>query len=654
MTSEPVEMLPDSSNITPQSSKQIINKILKEEAPPQQHVEINAFKTKIKEQAMQLQALEEYKQLCEKRIKEIAPDHPLPIERAHIGKKVSAPKHSQNSPQKNKLIQDLRAELNRKNEEIGNIQKKINSQSDYGEQFKQMEDQKAQMELSLRAEILANEEQRNYIEILKEAMEAKIESLGLGQILEQFCKQKDEKIDIFSQFMLIQSKTEEYNKLVQNTEGTRGELEKQLNDYCQEVKRIRAELMNTKDICIRAQNDAEKATAALQSANSKVQQLTEQNEKIFRENKSTSTQISEIQNNLNTSLQEQNKLRNQLTQTETKLNKSNEEKESLTANCQEMVAQITDLQKQVQLAMESNKEYEDKNNEQQNSINEYDTQLNKLKDENQEYADINSQLNERLGQSDKENSAIKHELEDLKKHANSTVSDINAKFEENQKQLLEITNSHTVTLAENEKLKSELNNFTKQVAKLTEENKQVEALLQKEKSIKEQTEQMCKASFNKLASEKEELTLKYEKSIKESEIIKADCLEANQIKSNLELELESYKAEKDKIAKEFETSKIENVSLYQDNTKLRNQVISIKKDILEQQEKHEAQINEFKAIQDHLDEINATNALSEEKEKSNEEQIFILNNEIAEREKRIEKNLQDIDECKQKLVNVMS
>ena len=39
------------------------------------------------------------------------------------------------------------------------------------------------MELSLRNLILTNEEQKNYIEVLKEALEIKVEDLGIGKLL---------------------------------------------------------------------------------------------------------------------------------------------------------------------------------------------------------------------------------------------------------------------------------------------------------------------------------------------------------------------------------------------------------------------------------------------------------------------------------------
>lgn len=41
---------------------------------------------KVREQAQQLQALEAYKTLCEKRILDLSPDHPLPVQPAHLGK----------------------------------------------------------------------------------------------------------------------------------------------------------------------------------------------------------------------------------------------------------------------------------------------------------------------------------------------------------------------------------------------------------------------------------------------------------------------------------------------------------------------------------------------------------------------------------------
>ena len=44
-------------------------------------------------------------------------------------------------------------------------------------------EEKSQLEISLRDETLANEEQRNYIEILRNTIDQKMEMVGLGDLL---------------------------------------------------------------------------------------------------------------------------------------------------------------------------------------------------------------------------------------------------------------------------------------------------------------------------------------------------------------------------------------------------------------------------------------------------------------------------------------
>ena len=83
-----------------------------------------------------------------------------------------------------------------------------------------IEEEKLQLEKSLRykscnfylfifrAETLANEEQRNYIEILREAIEAKVEDSGLITIL----KEADEvdKVDLYTNLSNLKRSTDQY------------------------------------------------------------------------------------------------------------------------------------------------------------------------------------------------------------------------------------------------------------------------------------------------------------------------------------------------------------------------------------------------------------------------------------------------------------
>lgn len=64
--------------------------------------------------------------------------------------------------------------------------------------------QKMSLEDSLRGEMLVSEEQRKYIDVLKEAIETKIDDLGLKDILMKE-KGKEELCDIFAQFVLMKN-----------------------------------------------------------------------------------------------------------------------------------------------------------------------------------------------------------------------------------------------------------------------------------------------------------------------------------------------------------------------------------------------------------------------------------------------------------------
>jgi chromosome segregation ATPase len=118
----------------------------------------------------QLKSLELYKNLCEKRILEIYPDHPLPISESHLG-------------QSNPYLSDLQ----KAKQKISKLEQQLFSNSsspleDFPDsiplKYSQLIKEKLQLEESLRAEMLNNEEQRAYIEILKQALE---ESLSINR-----------------------------------------------------------------------------------------------------------------------------------------------------------------------------------------------------------------------------------------------------------------------------------------------------------------------------------------------------------------------------------------------------------------------------------------------------------------------------------------
>jgi chromosome segregation ATPase len=153
-----------------------------EYAPSQDGEVIIQLSEKIRQQAKRLAGLERYKQICEERIKELDPGHQTPVSVDHLGlrPKDSAPQQLHLAHQKILRLEHQLAQLNVQYPESG-VANGRTSEQNAGLYYKLQETikDKATLEESLRAEMLQSEEQRSYIEVLKQALEAKMEDLGI-------------------------------------------------------------------------------------------------------------------------------------------------------------------------------------------------------------------------------------------------------------------------------------------------------------------------------------------------------------------------------------------------------------------------------------------------------------------------------------------
>lgn len=114
-----------------------------------------------------VKGLEQYKVLCEQRIKELFPNHPFPVKDEHLGMVSSVLGELQQAKQK---ISKLETHIEYKSlsiEDISEIRDPASLSSKYNDLIKE----KISLEESLRNEMLICEEQRTYIEMLKQALE---------------------------------------------------------------------------------------------------------------------------------------------------------------------------------------------------------------------------------------------------------------------------------------------------------------------------------------------------------------------------------------------------------------------------------------------------------------------------------------------------
>jgi chromosome segregation ATPase len=145
---------------------------------------------KVRQQARQLAEQERYRQICEERIKELDPGHSFPIIPGQLGLK---PKDTRPQDTRRPTDQSKHASSARPTSEL---------YTGIYSKFQDALKDKAALEESLRAEMLHSEEQRSYIEVLKQALEAKMDDLGITSM----------GYDAFTQFLSVTGSTEALRK----------------------------------------------------------------------------------------------------------------------------------------------------------------------------------------------------------------------------------------------------------------------------------------------------------------------------------------------------------------------------------------------------------------------------------------------------------
>lgn len=175
------------------------------------------LQSKIREQAKRLNSMQEYINTLEKKLKKYNPNQIFPITQQNLSKNEIS---YQELFQKYTSLQQKYNELYESFQQKKNIQ--INNEDDeeqieYNEDYvKKIKREKEEILAQLKQEIINNDEQRNYIEILKQALESNISKLGLKDKI-SFMKNKyyqnSEKGD-YASIILDLSKLKEKNDLL--------------------------------------------------------------------------------------------------------------------------------------------------------------------------------------------------------------------------------------------------------------------------------------------------------------------------------------------------------------------------------------------------------------------------------------------------------
>lgn len=225
------------------------------------------YSEKIRNQALRLKDLEIYKQLCEKRILELCPDHEIPISQNHLGAVIASDSVQLQAAQ-NK-IRMLESQIQKRGQPVQvqlaegytfpSPQTALSFaqlQELYAAMYYKYQEclkDKTQMEESLKSEVLISEEQRSYIEVLKQSISVKIGEKGI----------KEENIDLYVEYGNLQSENDEMRKDHAN-------LQRSFQNLCNELDAMRNKQPTP------SEEDLSEAAQALQIAQNEIAKLEEE------------------------------------------------------------------------------------------------------------------------------------------------------------------------------------------------------------------------------------------------------------------------------------------------------------------------------------------------------------------------------------------
>jgi hypothetical protein len=592
---------------------------------------IDDMRKKIKEQATRLTQLEGYKILTEKRIKQLMPTHNFPVTDADLqnlpkntgsgNQKYSNQNISKVIDQKEQEIQELKRKLSQQESKISQLSddnsRLMKSQSSVTlnnkilfpneippvdkvpndklretyvkiySSYIEVYQEKEQILETLRNETITNEEQRNYIEILRQTIESSIVKNGLTPYL-QVLKQSN------SQFYSSNNK-------MKQTEPSNV-------DLIIDISKIKAE--------------SDKFRKELIMAQVLITELRQEVEFLKKANEDMNIKKDRIKETLDTGIKE-------LDQAKDKVRSLESEKDFISGTLSEMKLSNQKMREENEEHRLGIRKYERELNEAEQKIKDYQIQLenyNKLQIKLQEYKENFEKMYDDFEKLLQEKKLMEDECSDIKNELEEKIAEIDAlklviedkeeKFERERKNLnneiqislnerrkIERLNSDlTVQVKEKENLCKKLDEriltVEKQLTQAKAENEKlniqfddIKQVSDKKVDLTERTIREVSNNNTNLKNSVENLTIEKDNLYNDYINMKNECekLDINIVNINKELENKNHKL--NKLSEDFENLYRTNKSLEEDYQLSIRDRDNISKDLRYWKEKYDKDIN---------------------------------------------------------------
>ena len=512
------------------------------------------MREKLKTQAQRIRSLESYKVLCEERLSELFPSHPLPILPEHIGS------GGLSSSQELLSCRSKIAKLEQQISQSSDLAPSPGNTVTYNklhelytllhQRYNSMLKEKTDLEESLRSEVLASEEQRAYIEVLKQAIEVKAESLGLAGV----------KAQEFAEFSQMRISTDESRRET-------SKLSTKIMDYEAQIKSLMESLKIRNVECRDLGSERDELTDQLHQAAEALQYAEEEVQKL-EEEKSNLLDYVDNQNKTEQELRSENKeLRNKVGGVVEENKKNGKNISGLSEENRKLKEELEGIRSEFNRNEKTLKETQQSFMNLKARVEEKDRSIQKYKEENNNISIQNSSLQA-------ENITLSENL-----------NKIEGEFKLNKSEL-------DMTRVEEDKVKENLSQLRAYSQQIQEEKLKVEKrYLETDHSVQELdiqlkiTRENCSNLEKKLhetASELESTKSLY-KSLQEKEEIQSHTL-SEQKKKNLHIQseldslLKMYQASQSELSllkDSHDQAKLKIFSLNQENSALHSELLEV-------------------------------------------------------------------------------
>jgi len=420
----------------------------------------NQLRQKVKSQAKRLRCLENYSALCEQRIQELSPQHSFPVKQQHLGTGSS-----------------LETELQKARQEIQKLRKlhKSSGEDKITAELEEAKQDKLDLEESLRAEMLMNEQQSIYIQVLKQTLEAKMDSLGLS----------GNPVDHFVDFVQSRNQLEGSKRLSNKLKSQEAYIE----ELTQKIKSLHSENEELKKEKEENETYMKEAAETIENAEEEVQKLEQEKENLL--------EYVDQHDQMETSLKEELKQTSQkLESTQISLKVLKDKHSCCEATIQDLQNQVNSQDSQINELQNAYEETEVKLEQKHNTVIQLEEDISQLSAKTQNTHFNHAALSETLKETQTELENLQLKTEELTKELETYKEKCQAKQDLIQELQQEKENTLSVfALKEQNKQETEL---SKKLVELTKERDELKDCLTKKEEELAQVSQNNDSLLNEL------------------------------------------------------------------------------------------------------------------------------------------------------------